>query len=93
MVTKFNETNLTGPRNTRPGQEFSRLLTAAVISPSFCQVLLRNPGKALSSGYGGESFRLPQEQQRRVSSIRATSLTEFANQLTSAEALLAVAAD
>lgn len=93
MVTKFNETNLTGPRTTRPGQEFSRLLTAAVISPSFRSILLKNPGKALSSGYGGENFRLPQEQQRRISSIRANSLSEFASKLTAFEMTYAVAGD
>jgi hypothetical protein len=81
MVTKFQETNLTGPKSTRPRQEVSRLLTAAVISSNFRQALLANPGKALTSGYGGEKFDLPREQQKRVSSIRANSLADFASQL------------
>ena len=85
MITKFHETNLTGPRTTRPTQEYSRLLTAAVISPNFRKVLLNNPGKALTSGYCGETFSLPQEQKKRVSSIRAESLPEFAAKLTAYE--------
>jgi hypothetical protein len=83
MVTKFNETNLTGPKSTRPRQEVSRLLTAAVISNQFRQMLLANPGKAITSGYGGESFQLPRDQQKRLSSIRANSLSDFASQLSS----------
>lgn len=81
MVTKFQETALTGPKTSKPRQEVSRLLTAAVISTQFRQILLANPGKAITSGYGGESFSLPREQQKRVSSIRANSLSDFASQL------------
>jgi hypothetical protein len=86
MVTKFHESNLTGPQNSRPRQEVSRLLTAAVISSQFRQVLLSNPTKALTSGYGGEKFNLPREHQKRVASIRANTLADFASQLTSIEA-------
>ena len=81
MVTKFQETALTGPKTSKPRQEVSRLLTAAVISTQFRQMLLANPGKAITSGYGGESFNLPREQQKQVSSIRANSLSDFASQL------------
>jgi hypothetical protein len=81
MVTKFQETALTGPKSSKPRQEVSRLLTAAVISSQFRQMLLANPAKAISSGYGGESFHLPREQQKRLSSIRANSLSDFAAQL------------
>jgi hypothetical protein len=81
MVTKFHESALTGPKTSKPRQEVSRLLTAAVISSQFRQMLLANPGKALTSGYGGESFNLPREQQKHVSSIRANSLSDFASQL------------
>jgi len=85
MVTKFHESNLTGPQNSRPRQEVSRLLTA-VISSQFRQVLLSNPTKALTSGYGGEKFNLPHEHQKRVASIRANTLADFASQLSSIEA-------
>ncbi len=62
--------------------EYSRILTAAVINTHFRQLLLSNPGMAISSGYGGEMFHLPKEEKKRVSSIRASSLEEFASQLT-----------
>jgi hypothetical protein len=81
MVTKFNETNLTGPKNTRPRQEVSRLLTAAVISTQFRKMLLANPAKAINSGYGGEGFQLPREQQKKLATIQAENLSEFASQL------------
>lgn len=80
MVTNFQESNLTGPKNTRPQQELSRLLTAAVISSQFRKMLLTNPGKAIAAGYGGESFQLLGEDKVRLASIQATNLAEFATQ-------------
>lgn len=62
--------------------EYSRILTAAVVNAHFRQLLLSNPGMAISSGYGGEMFHLPKEEKKRVSSIRASSLEDFASQLT-----------
>jgi len=81
MVTQFHESNLTGPSDTHPQQELSRLLTAAVISSQFRKMLLTNPDKAIAAGYGGESFQLPREERKRLASIHATSLAEFASQL------------
>jgi hypothetical protein len=69
-------------KNFHIQQEFSRLLTAAVINGSFRQALLNNPGEAITSGFGGEAFNLSADVVRRLSSIRATSLAEFATQLT-----------
>ena len=83
MVTKFQESQMTGPQTSRPRQEVSRLLTAAVISSQFRQVLLSNPAKAINGGYGGEKFDLPRDPQKRMASIRATSLAEFATPLNS----------
>lgn len=80
MVTSFQESSLTGPANTRPQQELSRLLTAAVISSQFRKMLLTNPAKAISSGYGGESFQIPGEEKKRLSAIQATNLADFAKQ-------------
>lgn len=62
-------------------QEYSRILTAAVINMQFRQLLLSNPGKAIESGYGGEVFSLAREEKKRVAAIRATSLADFASQL------------
>jgi len=69
-------------KNFQLQQEFSRLLTAAVINGSFRQALLNNPSEAITSGFGGEAFNLSADVVKRVSSIRATSLAEFATQLT-----------
>jgi hypothetical protein len=85
MVTTFQETNLTGPKNTRPQQELSRLLTAAVISSQFRKMLLTNPDKAINAGYGGENFQLPGEEKKRLASIQASCLADFASQVHSIE--------
>lgn len=62
-------------------QEYSRILTAAVINLQFRQLLLSNPAKAIDSGYGGEVFQLAREEKTRVAAIRATTLADFASQL------------
>jgi hypothetical protein len=64
------------------GEEISRLISAAVVSQEFCNLLLVNPALAMAKGYRGESFRLAAEDQELVLSIRATSLSDFALQLT-----------
>lgn len=69
--------------NHQNNKEFSRLLTAAVINGSFCQTLLTNPQKAVSSGFGGEVFNFSADVMKNLSSIHATSLADFASQLTS----------
>ncbi len=61
--------------------EYSRILTAAVINLQFRQLLLSNPGKAIERGYGGETFSLGQNEKSRVAAIRASSLADFASQL------------
>lgn len=70
-------------KNFHIQNEFSRLLTAAVINGSFRQALLSNPGAAISSGFGGEAFNIGADVVQRLSTIRATSLAEFASQLAS----------
>jgi hypothetical protein len=53
-----------------------------MISPAFCSLLLNDPAAALATGYNGELFRLASEEHERILSIRATSLPDFALQLT-----------
>jgi hypothetical protein len=67
--------------STQMHQEYSRILTAAVINMQFRKLLLANPGKAIDTGYGGERFCLAREEKTRVAAIRATSLADFAFQL------------
>jgi hypothetical protein len=64
------------------GKELSRLITAAVVSQEFCHLLLTDPAVAMSTGYNGQSFQLAIEEEELVLSIRATSLADFAKQLT-----------
>jgi hypothetical protein len=68
-------------QTVRKAPELSRLITAAVISTHFCDLLLHDPGQALASGYGGETFCLNPEERAWVLSIQARSLPEFAAQL------------
>jgi len=73
---KANETSM-----GRSHGEISRLLTAAVINEGFRKMLLNNPEMALNKGYKGESFHLSKEERSRITSIHATSLTDFAAQI------------
>lgn len=78
--------NTTTPRYERTGEnhpekEYCRILTAAVINPQFCKILLENPNKALSLGFAGEPFQLNNEGHTLLSGIHALSLSEFARQL------------
>ncbi len=62
-------------------KEFSRILTAAVISSHFRQMLLSDPGKAISAGFGGEVFHLETDDKKQVASIQVETLADFAAEL------------
>jgi hypothetical protein len=62
-------------------REYSRILTAAVVNEKFRKLLLSNPQMAIRSGFGGEAFHLAKEEADRLSTIRAVSLADFANQI------------
>lgn len=64
--------------------ELNRLLVAAVVSPRFCRLLLENPTAALTVGYRGQPFKLSAAERSRVLAIMASTLQEFAQQLTAA---------
>ncbi len=61
--------------------EICRLLAAAVVSPSFCRLLLEQPEAALCSGYQGEKFFLSELESSLFLSIRADSLAALSTQL------------
>jgi hypothetical protein len=69
------------PRSQMSSPEYSRILSAAVINTSFRKMLLKDPIKAVCSGYSGEIFNLNSEDKNRLASIRAASLADFAAQL------------
>lgn len=92
MNKKASEMSVTRP--TWAETEYSRILTAAVVNHHFCEMLLTNPDKAVTTGFAGETFTLRPEEKKRISSIRATSLADFARQLTQPQvAYLGCAAD
>lgn len=61
--------------------ELSRLLAAAVVSPSFCDQLLVDPKLAIENGYQGESFLLSEAERYLLLFIHADSLAELASQI------------
>ena len=79
MLKQFPSSTQTRSRAT--SSEYSRILSAAVINSKFREMLLSDPAKAIASGYSGEKFDLDREDKNRLSAIRATSLAEFAAQL------------
>ncbi len=72
-------------------REYSKILTAAVVNEKFRKLLLTNPGMAIRNGFGGEAFHLGVDETRRISSIRVSTLAEFARQMNSAMARSAIA--
>ncbi len=77
MFKKFQSTQM----NPNRAPEYSRILSAAVINSSFRSMLLSDPAKAIANGYSGEKFNLDHADQKRLSSIHANSLADFASQL------------
>jgi len=61
----------------REQTEVNRLLAAALISSQFCNLLLKDPARALKQGFAGEQFSLSNEEQDFILSLRASSLQEF----------------
>ena len=59
----------------------SRLLAAAVINQSFCDLLLAHPTQALDQGYCGEEFALNGNERNLILSIQAKDLSDFALQI------------
>jgi hypothetical protein len=79
MLKKIPTSTVKSTNFSRP--EVSRLLTAAVISQSFRNMLLRDPAKAIARGYSGERFQMDGVEKRQVASIHASTLADFATQL------------
>jgi len=58
--------------------ELNRLLSAAVVSKSFRNMLLNNPEIAVTSGYQGETFNLSPKDRNWLYSIRPATLVDLA---------------
>lgn len=67
----------------KPGnsQELSRILSAAVVNSHFCSNLLKDPLTAIATGYSGECFSLDNQVCKKLGAIHASSLADFAAQL------------
>jgi hypothetical protein len=62
-------------------RELNRLLSAAIVSTGFRNMLITNPETALVKGYQGEKFNLTNDEYRWLVSVQATDLPSFASQL------------
>ena len=62
-------------------KSLNELVCAATINVRFREALLRDPAKAIASGYFGHSFALTQEERDLVVGIRAKGLEDFAAQV------------
>ncbi len=74
------QTDLSRLFSTNP-EAISRLISAAVVDPTFRKLLLSKPEKAIQSGYNGETFDLTEYDRTLLSSIQASSLPDFAAQM------------
>jgi hypothetical protein len=59
----------------------SSVFAAAVVSQSFCQLLLSHPQQALQQGYMGKQFQLSAEDSSLIISMNARSLKDLAKQV------------
>ena len=66
---------------TRTHAGISNVFAAAVVSRSFCSMLLSNPDQALRQGYMGQGFGLSPEDSALIVSIRAQTLPDLARQV------------
>jgi len=67
--------------STPNGRELSRLISAAIVSQRFCDLLLSDAATALRIGYNGESFQLAPKEHELVLAIRVSCLADFAAQV------------
>jgi len=69
------------PASTHAG--ISSVFAAAVVSRSFCQMLLQDPQRALQQGYMGQSFSVSPQDAALIISINAQSLPDLAQKVVS----------
>jgi hypothetical protein len=82
MFTKpLTRQAITTPDLSKDMSAIRRLLVAAAISPRFCTGLLRDPGNAVQSGFGGEQFQISESTLSLLTSIQVSSLPDFIQQL------------
>ncbi len=62
-------------------KSLNQLLCAATVNARFREALLRDPAKAIASGYFDHSFSLTAEEQELLVGIQAQRLEDFAAQV------------
>jgi hypothetical protein len=62
-------------------KSLNQLLCAATVNVRFREALLRDPAKAIASGYFDHSFSLTTEEQELLIGIQAQRLEDFAAQV------------
>jgi len=62
-------------------KSLNQLLCAATVNGRFRETLLRNPAKALATGYCDHTFALTPEERDLVLGIQAQRLEDFAAQV------------
>jgi hypothetical protein len=62
-------------------KNLNQLLCAATVNVRFCETLLRDPARAIATGYYGHSFSLTPEEEELVIGIQAQKLEDFASQV------------
>jgi hypothetical protein len=73
---------LQGTNSPRMYTGLNKVFEVAVLNYQFRQLLLNQPETALRQGYLGDSFDLTLEEQALIISIRASSLSDLAQQVT-----------
>jgi hypothetical protein len=61
--------------------EVFRLLAAAIVNASFCNLLLVDPKQAIEAGYQGETFNLSDAERYLLLFIHADNLADLACQI------------
>ncbi len=82
MSNIFYDYHLKDDVSNQKDREYSRILTAAIVNQNFRKLLLANPSSAIKKGFAGEAFSLPREDANRIAAIRASTLADFARQMT-----------
>ena len=66
---------------TVPRAGLPRLFAAAIVNDEFCETLLHRPEEALAQGYLGQAFSLTDQERTIIKSVRANTLTDFAQKV------------
>ena len=81
------DTNLTynqptsRPEQTANFREMNRLLSAAIVSSGFRNMLITSPETAIAKGYQGEKFNLTNDEYSWLVSIQAIDLASLASHM------------